>query len=346
METRLALSCQADEQGGIEGAAAAAGLEDAVMGGSSPRIVGQDWEQNGGSVIDLETEKKRYLTQKQKRALSHKRIRDLDNSLDRTATPSSSDAAQQQLTASQGNETNEDETKDERHQPPAQAQREHEAGGNDDRGAASQPSPSPPHDALGKAPPEEGTADARPSSINDGLHDGGGGEEDGEEGKEEWEKSSTTKDSPSSPSPAAAEAQSEEDAKATAKQQQQPEEDQAAGGEKSGQKGGGLLSQLKNLMGSLGSKVREGAVAAVGQSDGDGGSDDDEDDEREDVWDELRIRTLRNTLVNKHMSHLDLNSKQVTFELLVAFARSAFSFTDALTCAFHVWIDLCVCRSR
>ncbi len=40
--------------------------------------------------------------------------------------------------------------------------------------------------------------------------------------------------------------------------------------------------------------------------------DDNEYDEEEDVWDELRILTVRNTFVNKHMSYIDLRSKQVT----------------------------------
>jgi hypothetical protein len=296
MDRRPSLS-YLPEQEGDEAEAAAAGLDEVAL--SSPRIVGQDWEQNGGSVIDLEAEKKRYLNQKQKRALSHKRIRDLDNSLDRDRSVSSSSSEAEAVSGGAGNDTN---------QLPSQAEKSPEIAEGNEGDAQGRVEASDPSDAASAATPPDQAA------MKMNLDELGDEEEGREEGKEEWEKAADepeaeppSSSSSSSPTNEAAQPEQPVEGKPAA------EEDQAGGGEKAlgqGKGGGGLLSQLKNLMGSLSSKVRDGAVAA-GTNGGEGDDGDDDNDEREDVWDELRMRTLRNTLVNKHMSHLDLNSKQV-----------------------------------
>ncbi len=297
MDRRPSLS-YLPEQEGDEAEAAAAGLDEVAL--SSPRIVGQDWEQNGGSVIDLEAEKKRYLNQKQKRALSHKRIRDLDNSLDRDRSVSSSSSEAEAVGGGAGNDKN---------QLPSQAEKSPEIAEGNEGDAQGRVEASDPSDAASAATPPDQAA------MKMNLDELGDEEEGrGKEGKEEWEKAADepeaeppSSSSSSSPTNEAAQPEQPVEGKPAA------EEDQAGGGEKAlgqGKGGGGLLSQLKNLMGSLSSKVRDGAVAAAGTNGGEG-DDGDDNDEREDVWDELRVRTLRNTLVNKHMSHLDLNSKQV-----------------------------------
>jgi hypothetical protein len=313
------------EQEGDEAEAAAAGLDEVAL--SSPRIVGQDWEQNGGSVIDLEAEKKRYLNQKQKRALSHKRIRDLDNSLDRDRSVSSSSGEAEAVSGGVGNDKN---------QLPSQAEKSPEiAEGNE--GDAQGRVEASPDAASSAAPPDQAATNMNLDELGD--------EEEGrnEEGKEEWEKAADEPEaeppsSSSSSSPTNEAAQTEHvEGKPAA------EEDQAGGGEKAlgqGKGGGRLLSQLKNLMGSLSSKVRDGAVAAAGMNGGEG--DDGDDDEREDVWDELRVRTLRNTLVNKHMSHLDLNSKQVppcaALHLHVFYCSHVCVRVSCAVCRVSCWI--------